>query len=110
MKGSKERLLRSRVELFVAHQNGRFREHCSDRFLTEVLLLRLRERSGGGRRIRGDMVLEGDRNPAYAAAVAVFEWILEVECCVPVNGHHVAQEFADKVTSQPSISDDQKEP
>jgi hypothetical protein len=92
-----EMAMRVWVSGFVAAQNGRFREHCSDVFLTEVLMMRLREASRRTGKSLGGMALEGDENAAYEAGMPVFESILETACGAGINGHHYTHDFVEAV-------------
>lgn len=78
--------LRERVEAFVAGLGGACRSHCSDQFLTEVLLMRLQE-----------VFRLPSRCSPYEAVIPVFETILEGACGVTFNGHHIAQAFVEKI-------------
>jgi hypothetical protein len=86
------------VSGFIESLNNRFASACSDTFLTEVLLLRLRDLDSG--RSLGARVCDGDQTAAYDAACSVFETILERACGMSINGHHVTQDFAVAMTTQ----------
>lgn len=90
-----EETVRPLVEGFVASQNGRFRDHCSDTMLTALII---NELSRGWRRDPSicvvDAIVAGDGNAAYDAVRPLFEHVLEHACRASCNGHHVAQAFA----------------
>ena len=85
-----EQMIETHVAAFVAQLEGRFREHCSDAFLTGVIMHRM---TRIGNTTYGEAMLNGDGNAAYEAAIPIFEIILEYRCRAGGNGHHVAQAF-----------------
>jgi hypothetical protein len=101
MKKSLENQVRPLIRQFVEAQNGRYREHCSDKFL-EALLLRQMSQPAWPHRTpdtcRAEALLNGDINVAYEAACPIFENLLESQCGVVCNGHHVAQDFAEALS------------
>lgn len=87
------------VEKFVASQNGRYREHCSDAMLAALIIFHLGNPS---RRYEDKCLAEasilGDRNAAYDAVCWLFEHVLEHKCRAGGNGHHVAQAFSEAMS------------
>lgn len=95
-----EELLRPMVAAFVAGLDGRYREHASDRLLKALIMFRLGQASGGSmiNQSRAELICEGEdhevQNASYEAVCPIFERVLEDDCGVMSNGHHVAQGFA----------------
>lgn len=90
-----EQAILAEIRSFVAGLDGRYREHCSDEFLSRVILERFRRPRRHDGVSRGDvLVILKDITAAYDAACNVFESILEHGCQAGGNGHHVAQAFS----------------
>lgn len=98
MNARDEAILRPLVEAFVADQGGRYRNHCSNVFLVEVLMMCLDQAPSYSRPDHDSaayrIVRKGDGNAAYAVSCRVFERILEHRCQAGGNGHHIAQYFS----------------
>lgn len=109
MKFEDEEMIKKHVAAFVATLNGRFRDHCSDAMLTEVLMLRFCcEPYRGEHAIRALATLAEDPNAAYDAACPIFERALEHGCRAGGNGHHVAQAFG--AFMEAALANNQGEP
>jgi len=87
------------VEKFIASQNGRYRQHCSDEMLLALIVFRLGDPSRRDeKKCVAEAMLDGDRNAAYDATCWLFEHILEHKCRAGGNGHHVAQAFSEAMS------------
>ncbi len=79
------------VEAFVASLNGRNLPHITDQALALLLERELRRENAMDPMQSENEVV----NRAYAAGCGIFELVLEYGCKVGMNGHHVAQGFAE---------------
>lgn len=94
MNHEQETYIKDAIAKFVATVGGRFNEHCSEPLLVGLLLQRMcREAYRKDYPCRAQAALSGDPNATYDAAVTIFESLLEGQCGVATNGHHLAQAF-----------------
>jgi len=89
-----EKALEHEVRAFVENLNGRYKNHCSDDFLTALILRQLDCEYRNRGLLYIELMLRGNMNAAYDAVCWIFESILEHRCKAGGNGHHVAQNFA----------------
>jgi len=97
MKESEKNILEPIFEEFIFLLNGRYREHCSDTFLKELLLLQC-NKPCFGYMYAGQGLLDPENKHKemllHEISCPIFESILEHGCQAGGNGHHVAQKFA----------------
>lgn len=89
-----EQRIKKHIQQFVMTLGTRYREHCSDAFLAEVLFHHMRWWTVHSRDRVSTAPGEWQLQIAYDASVPVFEAMLEHGCRAGGNGHHVAQRFA----------------
>jgi len=85
---------------FVRQLSGRFDHLCSDSFLTALISKMMVRSSWGNGTPYGKLILQGDDNAAYEVSQFIFEIIMEHGCKERMNGHHVAQNFCEFISSR----------
>lgn len=81
-----ESLIRPKVQYFINSLKGRYKNHVSDLFIESFIVKEFVQ-------IYFEFPGANPENIAYKSCITLFESILERECKVPSNGHHVAQSF-----------------
>jgi 3'-phosphoadenosine 5'-phosphosulfate (PAPS) 3'-phosphatase len=96
-----EEEIKREVRVFVEGLNGRYRAHCSDEFLSALIMSQLNSeyphndvvvREESSHTVIEEM-LQDNIGAAYYAVCWIFESILEHKCNAGGNGHHVARSF-----------------
>ena len=93
---TKKQLVQEKISDFVKELEGIYKEHVSDRFLEAYLIREFEHEYIAERKNRPTDRKIYLQNLAYKCSCPLFESLLEYGCSVHINGHHIAQRFANK--------------
>lgn len=91
-------IVSKRAEDFIKSLNGRYKDFVSDKFI-QAYIVRTYVNLWSDRNYKSLPFSSSDL--AYHSCIELFECLLEGECGIISNGHHVAQKFGEKFFDEP---------